>query len=105
MHRPDVVWVSDFGVGTLSRFDPARGQFSRIAQQNNDVWIRQLLGRPGEVWDADSADDRPESDISTETVGSATSMEQTVAYHFAGTLPRRRARKPCTNTVPCSVSR
>ena len=54
----DVVWVSDFGPGTLLRFDPASGQFSRIAGQRNDVWIRQLLGRPGEVWGADSAHDR-----------------------------------------------
>jgi virginiamycin B lyase len=54
----DVVWVSDFGAGTLLRFDPARGQFSRVAGQNSDVWIRQLLGRPGEVWGADSAHDR-----------------------------------------------
>jgi virginiamycin B lyase len=53
----DVVWVSDFGAGTLLRFDPARGQFSRVGQKS-DVWIRQLLGRPGEVWGADSAHDR-----------------------------------------------
>jgi len=54
----DVVWVSDFGVGTLLRFDPATAQFSSIAGQQSDVWIRQLLGRPGEVWGADSAHDR-----------------------------------------------
>jgi virginiamycin B lyase len=54
----DVVWVSDFGAGTLLRFDPATGQFSRVAGQRSDVWIRQLLGRPGEVWGADSAHDR-----------------------------------------------
>ena len=49
----DVVWVSDFGPGTLLRFDPLTGQFNRIAGQRNDVWIRQLLGRPGEVWGAE----------------------------------------------------
>jgi virginiamycin B lyase len=54
----DAVWVSDFGAGTLLRFDPATGQFSRVAGQRSDVWIRQLLGRPGEVWGADSAHDR-----------------------------------------------
>ena len=54
----DVVWVSDFGAGALLRFDPAIGQFSRIAGQKSDVWIRQLLGRPDEVWGADSAHDR-----------------------------------------------
>jgi virginiamycin B lyase len=54
----DVVWVSDFGAGTLLRFDPTTGQFNRVAGQQGDVWIRQLLGRPGEVWGADSAHDR-----------------------------------------------
>ena len=56
--QQDIVWVSDFGAGALLRFDPATGQFSRIAGQKGDVRIRQLLGRPGEVWGADSAHDR-----------------------------------------------
>lgn len=56
--QQDRVWVSDFGAGTLLRFDPAKGQFGRVAGQKGDVWIRQLLGRPGEVWGADSAHDR-----------------------------------------------
>jgi virginiamycin B lyase len=54
----DVVWVSDFGAGTLLRFDPTISRFSRIAGEKSDVRIRQLLGRPGEVWGADSAHDR-----------------------------------------------
>jgi virginiamycin B lyase len=54
----DIVWVSDFGSGTLLRFDPATGQFSHVTGQQSDVWIRQLLGRPGEVWGADSAQNR-----------------------------------------------
>ncbi|MFL5287755.1 MAG: hypothetical protein ACJ8AW_43995 [Rhodopila sp.] len=54
----DVVWVSDFGPGTLLQFDPITEQFSRVAGQKTDVWIRQLLGRPAEVWGADSAHDR-----------------------------------------------
>jgi virginiamycin B lyase len=54
----DIVWVSDFGPGTLLRFDPASGRFDRVAAQAGDVWIRQLLGRPGEVWGADGAHDR-----------------------------------------------
>jgi virginiamycin B lyase len=54
----DIVWVSDFGAGTLLRFDPAKGEFGRIAEHKSGVWVRQLLGRPGEVWGADSAHDR-----------------------------------------------
>jgi virginiamycin B lyase len=54
----DTVWVSDFGASTLLRFDPASGQFSFVSGQKSEVWIRQLLGRSGEVWGADSAHDR-----------------------------------------------
>jgi virginiamycin B lyase len=54
----DIVWVSDFAMGTLLRFNPADGRFDRITGQSGEVWIRQLLGRPGEVWGADSAHDR-----------------------------------------------
>jgi len=50
--------LSDFRAGTLLRFDPAKGQFTQIAGQKSDVWVRQLLGRPGEIWGADSAHDR-----------------------------------------------
>ena len=31
----------------IAAFRSSNGQFSRIAGQRNDVWIRQLLGRPG----------------------------------------------------------
>jgi virginiamycin B lyase len=54
----DIVWVSDFGTGTLLRFDPATSTFTHIAGQRGKVWVRQLLGRAGEVWGADSAHDR-----------------------------------------------
>jgi virginiamycin B lyase len=54
----DNIWVSDFGAGTLLDFDPASARFDRVAEQAGQLWIRQLLGRPGEVWGADSAHDR-----------------------------------------------
>jgi virginiamycin B lyase len=56
--QQDRVWVSDFGDATVLRFDPAEGQFSRVHGQQGGVWVRQLLGRPNEVWGADSAHDR-----------------------------------------------
>ena len=56
--KHSLVWLSDFRAGTLLRFDPAKGQFTQIAGQKSDVWVRQLLGRPGEIWGADSAHDR-----------------------------------------------
>jgi virginiamycin B lyase len=56
--QQDLVWVSDFRAGTLLRFDPSTGQFSQSPGQRGDLWVRQLAGRPGEIWGADSAHDR-----------------------------------------------
>jgi virginiamycin B lyase len=46
----DIVWASDFGGNAMWRFDPASEQFTRIGFAREAVAIRQILGRPGEVW-------------------------------------------------------
>jgi virginiamycin B lyase len=46
----DKVWVSDFGGNCLHRFDPASESFDSIASPRDDAGVRQILGRPGEVW-------------------------------------------------------
>ncbi|MEP7280429.1 MAG: lyase [Rubrivivax sp.] len=46
----DIVWVSDFGGNAIWRFDPARQGFDRIALPRAHAGVRQMLGRPGEVW-------------------------------------------------------
>lgn len=53
----DVVWVSDFGANAMVRFDPTSESFTvlRLPHQPGDV--RQILGRPGEVWGAESSAD------------------------------------------------
>ncbi len=53
----DVVWLTDFGRSGLWRFAPATGRFTRIPLRA-DANVRQLLGRPGEVWGAESGTDR-----------------------------------------------
>ena len=53
----DVVWRSDFGRSGLWRFAPATGRFARIPLRAG-ADVRQLLGRPGEVWGAESGADR-----------------------------------------------
>ena len=52
----DAVWLSDFAADALLRFDPATERFERIPGRARGV--RQLLGRAGEVWGAESGDDR-----------------------------------------------
>ncbi len=54
----DQVWVSDFGSNTLARFDPATETFTTYALPGPASDVRQILGRPGEVWGAASALDQ-----------------------------------------------
>jgi virginiamycin B lyase len=53
----DIVWLTDFGAGAIVRFDPMTQRFTRIRLRAN-ANVRQLLGRPGEVWGAESGADR-----------------------------------------------
>lgn len=53
----DIVWVSDFGSNSLVRFDPATESFHSYPLPHEPGEVRQLHGRPGEVWGAESAAD------------------------------------------------
>lgn len=54
----DQVWVSDFGANTLVRFDPSTETFTTYRLPGPASDVRQILGRPGEVWGAASALDQ-----------------------------------------------
>lgn len=54
----DQVWVSDFGANVLVRFDPGRETFRSFPLPSRGARVRQLLGRKGEVWGAESGADR-----------------------------------------------
>jgi virginiamycin B lyase len=54
----DQVWVSDFGANTLVQFDPTTETFTSYALPGPASNVRQILGRPGEVWGAASALDQ-----------------------------------------------
>jgi virginiamycin B lyase len=54
----DIVWLTDFGANAIVRFDPATERFDSIELPSRDGQVRQLLGRPGEVWGAESAVDK-----------------------------------------------
>jgi virginiamycin B lyase len=53
----DVVWLSDFGANALVRFDPPTQALTSFPLRSNPGNVRQILGRPGEVWGAESAAD------------------------------------------------
>jgi virginiamycin B lyase len=54
----DQVWLSDFSANTIVKFDPTTEQFTSLPLPSNPGDVRQLLGRPGEVWGAEAAADK-----------------------------------------------
>lgn len=54
----DLVWVTDFGGNAVHRFDSATEQFLTLAHESQPANVRQLLGRHGELWGAESAQDQ-----------------------------------------------
>jgi virginiamycin B lyase len=56
--REDIVWVSDFGANALVRFDPRTARFTRLTLPTAEANVRQIHGRRGEVWGAESGADK-----------------------------------------------
>ncbi|MBY4677208.1 lyase [Marinobacterium sp. CAU 1594] len=54
----DVVWVSDFGANAVLSFEPASESFTAYPGSAPGANVRQILGRPGEVWLPESGLDR-----------------------------------------------
>jgi virginiamycin B lyase len=53
----DDVWLSDFSANALVRFDPDTETFEVFPLENAGASVRQILGRNGEVWGAESGTD------------------------------------------------
>jgi len=54
----DDVWLSDFGANALVRFDPETETFASLPLPDPSANVRQIHGRPGEVWGAESGADK-----------------------------------------------
>ena len=54
----DAVWISDFGQNSVARFDPVTETFVSFPSDRPNAAVRQMLGRPGEAWGAESGLDR-----------------------------------------------
>jgi len=54
----DMVWLSDFGANALVRFNPQDESFELFPLTEVDSNVRQLHGREGEVWGAESRVDK-----------------------------------------------
>jgi virginiamycin B lyase len=53
----DHVWLTDFTANALVRFEPQTERFTSVPLPGKDAAVRQMLGRPGEVWGAASGQD------------------------------------------------
>jgi virginiamycin B lyase len=53
----DVVWLSDFGANAILSFEPTSGRFTISESPRPSANVRQLAGRPGEVWAPESGTD------------------------------------------------
>jgi virginiamycin B lyase len=53
----DKVWLSDFGANAMVRFDPVSERFDVLPHERRGANVRQILGRPGEVWAPESGTD------------------------------------------------
>jgi virginiamycin B lyase len=54
----DAVWMSDFGRNAIVRFDPLTEKFQTFSSDTPNAAVRQMTGRPGEAWGAESGLDR-----------------------------------------------
>jgi virginiamycin B lyase len=54
----DMVWLSDFGANALVQFDPRQEEFTSFPLPSQSANVRQILGKPGEVWGAESGTDK-----------------------------------------------
>lgn len=52
------IWVSEWNVGQLGLYDPAANACDVFALPSASANVRQILGRPGEVWGAESGADK-----------------------------------------------
>ncbi len=54
----DTVWLSDFGANALVQFDPETETFQSYPLPSASGSVRQILGRAGQVWAAESGADK-----------------------------------------------
>jgi len=54
----DQVWATDWLANAIQRFDPVKETFETFPSDKRGASVRQMLGRPGELWGGESGNDR-----------------------------------------------
>ncbi len=51
------MWLTDFRANAMVRFDPVTEKFDVFPSPRSNSNMRQILGRPGEIWSPESGTD------------------------------------------------
>ena len=54
----DKVWLTEWSANAIVRFDPVTERFASFPSNRSSAQVRQMLGRAGEAWGAESGNDR-----------------------------------------------
>jgi len=54
----DRIWLTEWTANAIVRFDPKTEKFESFPSNRSDAQVRQMLGRHGEAWGAESGNDR-----------------------------------------------
>ena len=54
----DIVWLTDWSINAIVKFDPSTEKFESYPSSKGTANVRQMLGRSGEAWGAESGTDR-----------------------------------------------
>jgi virginiamycin B lyase len=54
----DKVWLTDWSINAIVKFDPVTEKFETFPSNRDQANVRQMLGRAGEAWGAESGNDR-----------------------------------------------
>jgi virginiamycin B lyase len=54
----DKVWITEWTANAILRFDPDTTKFESFPSDKDSAGVRQMLGRRGEAWGAESGNDR-----------------------------------------------
>ena len=54
----DKVWLTDWSINAIVKFDPVTEKFETFPSDRRSADVRQMLGRAGEAWGAESGSDR-----------------------------------------------
>ena len=54
----DKVWLTEWSSNAILRFDPETEKFQPFPSDRSNAQVRQMLGRAGEAWGAESGTDR-----------------------------------------------